>query len=604
MSTATDMQNHMQRYRDLWRLGLHFASLARGSRTKLKPAAIEPVRDVLEPLGVRLNVGKLATEEGRDATRTTISAAVARVHGSDAAPIFSLAWAAADVRPWTEVEPGIVPDQIPPIGRDTSAAAQRFLTESAGLEEPVRSELAELRGWCEAVVSGWARSCELAEFGQLVAEVFKREDAAEAADPDADTPSSLQTATPGHVVEMIVLHHLVCSIAALRLGPSSMFRGDIYEGVHAHDDQSESHFIVGWNRHGIVGFGFHKYAAHEEIDTPEAERNPMRHLPGLPSALLPLAEQLSNQRGRWFTAGFYLTDTARRIEPGYSDDGSAAFKAFVGPPREALFKPPASWAMLRSLLREQAELARLLAKRAMAGGGIIINEESDVLLDPSWNAEGRVSFPLREDNLERVVAELAKVGLSWTVPGDVLATDRAAMKGAIEASIAEAMSADERALLDAACANDVGTIRQLLAKGVNINVRSVHGQFDGIGAAPCMPPLVIALCARAKEAAIALIEAGAELRFPPGRPALVAALQANDIDLVRLLLERSRVRAVAAFQVFWKAAAVADRAIVELLLDAGGLSKPPPQMDQMIAQLRQRGRGEIADLIEAHLAKR
>lgn len=345
-----------QRHRDLWSLGLRFSALMRrgaGPRFKPSPAALAAVQSALEPLGVRLNVAELAKEERREGIRVDITSGAARIHGTDVAALFSLGWAAGDLVPFADVS---LHDDVPPPTEQTIAAARRFLEESAPLTEPVRSELAEIRGWCEAVVRGWATSCDVRELGLQINEAFGEGCAEEAPDPDVDLPSTVHTATPEHVVQMIAMHHIVCSICAMRMRPSSMLRGSITEGIHAYNDQSESHFVIGWCPQGIVGFAFHKYAGHDEIDVPEEERDPMRLVPGLPEALQRLAIQLSNSAGRWFTSGFYVTPGARRLEPGFEDDGSDHFKVLCEPARDALFKRRGDWARIRSITAEQGEL--------------------------------------------------------------------------------------------------------------------------------------------------------------------------------------------------------------------------------------------------------
>lgn len=396
--------------RDLWRLGLAMSACLRGPggpRARPKPAALNGVKDVLETLGVRVAVSTLGDEQARASTRVAIESAAARLYGAGAAPIASLGWLAGDLLRWAGVRRGSCDPALEP-DRATAEAAQRFLHASESLAEPARSELEEVRGWCEAIVGGWVVNLRAKELCELIDEAFRDAPQAEPVDPDADEPATLETATREHVIEMIVMHHIVCSVFALGGDPSSQFHGTVREGEHTFNDSSESHFIVGWNEHGVAGFAFHKYACHEEIDTPPEERVPMRHLPGLPEELRPLATQLSNRAQRWWTAGFYLTKRARSIEPGFDDDGSEHFKVLVGPAREALFQPPAQWMVLRSITSDQAELARTLAKRAMAGGGVLTPEEAAIALGldvetlPSWTEEGA----------ERVLAELAKLGLT------------------------------------------------------------------------------------------------------------------------------------------------------------------------------------------------
>jgi hypothetical protein len=443
------------------------------------------------------------------------------------------------------------------------------------------------------------------ELCELIDEPFKDAGEAEPVDADADEPSTLKTATPAHVIEMIVMHHIVCSLYALLGEPMSEFRGSVREGEHMYDDCSESRFLVGWNEHGVVGFAFHKYLGSEESDTPPEQRDPMRHVPGIPEELRALATRLSNRADRWWTAGFYLTKGARRIEPGISADGSEHFKILVGPARAALFQRPGRWAALRSITPDQGELARTLAKRAMAGGGRFTDEEIAIALGTGPEMDQPAQPWLKEKNVARAAAEFAKLGLTLAVPADVLERARAARRAIIEARIAEALTPDERALLEAAHANDANTVRQLLARGVSPNVGYVADMFEDFPAFEGMPALMVALRSHAHDAALALIDGGADVSWQlrGGRlTAFTSAVSAGDVDIARRLVEGLTNKSEEIAAALWSAALRGERAMVDFLLESGAARVPHPRAALRFQQLRDRGQAEIADLLERVIA--
>lgn len=406
-------------WRDLFRLGIQFAKYVRGDGgSRPQPAALVSTKHVLDALGVRVSPESVASDAGREQIRAQIHDAIARTHERGAAPLFSLGWCAAEVRVWADAYDPNQPFSLAPPDENVVRSARRFLDEVEAIRLPARIELAEIEGWCQAVAAGRVHSLVTLDFGAYVDDAFL--DGTPRAPPKSaiDEPSTFQTATPAHIVEMVALHHIVCSIAGMRMSSTSLFYGDLGEGMYAYDDEQESHFVMGWNEHGVVGFAFHKYAAGEESDVPEDERNPMRHVPGLPRELADLARELSNQERRWFTSGFYLTQSARWIEPDHEYDGSEHFHVFAGTPRDALFGK-GDWAQNRSIRPDQAELARKLAKRAMRGGGDVTDEELDLLLEPSSEIEGHPLSTLTLEGIERTMNEFAKLGLRLNVPTDL-----------------------------------------------------------------------------------------------------------------------------------------------------------------------------------------
>lgn len=375
-----------------------------------------------------------------------------------------------------------------------------------------------------------------------------------------------------------------------------MLRGDLKAGAHAYSDQSESSFAVAWNEHGVLGLAFHKYAEGEQAE---------RWLGVVPPALRPLIPKLPHNQP--WSCGFWITPDARhRDEYGGGDDGSAYLDALTSAARAALFEREQGWAAAHGLSEEQGEVALELAERAMSGGGAIAESETESLIASPADEPLPSYAVLTEEGLRRAQAAFAQVGLTWALPIAALERERAALRGKVEAAIAAAMSPDERALFDAARSNDGGTVSALLEKGVNADVASVPDQFEGLPVVPGMRPLHVAIRANATQAALALLEGGASPEQEIGGiTPLVCAVQAQNVEVARALLARG-ARAVAQprFGLLSRAAGQNDVEMVRVLLEAGAELPAPERAAGILAQLRQRGAAEVADLIEAALEKR
>lgn len=585
----------------LWNLGRRLGAVlgaASGERFRPKPRALAGLEPALDALGVKVSLEDLARANRED--RATAIDAIRKGAGR----LASLGWSAQWLRDYASLEE----NERPPLSEKAREVASRFILESAELEGRERRDVAEIRGWCDAIAAGYARPpYDLSELARLVDEVYAKEgDGAASADADEDSPVTFRSATADHVVMMAVLHHIVSTISGLRYGGASVFRGGVKQGIHAYDDESESHFIVGWNDAGVVGFAFHKYACEEERELEPDARDPMRWLRGLPPELEPLGNELSNQAGRFFTAGMWISRAGERHQDGVGgEDGSSHFKALTSAPREALFKKPGYWAQLRSITTDQAELARTLAKRSVGGGGEIEIEESEILLErPARHGDGHL-FTLTEKALQRAVGELAKVGLSWGSAAQAAEPELAAARAVVERAIAEAMSPDERALFDAAKSNDPAMVKELVGRGVSTERGAVQNQFGALPIAPGMTPLFVAIRAGATEAALALIEAGAALEKAVGplNP-FTCAVQGRNIEVARRLLERgaSAQGSPAMPPPVLLAALHGDLPMVELLLAAkAGLGNPAHYTVHVMERLRAQGYGAIVKVIERAL---
>ncbi|MFO0554482.1 MAG: ankyrin repeat domain-containing protein [Polyangiaceae bacterium] len=582
----------------LWNLGRRLSSVFRGadkSRFSPKPDALAAFGRTLDKLGVRIALAELSKLEPQARAKE-----IAKIRDG-AGPIVSLGWSAQLLSEYASLEP----NERGPMAEAARGEALRFTRESAELDPKTKRAVAELRGWCEAIAGGWAEDpYNLSELALLVDELYP---GGEQADSDADTPVTFRTATVDHVVMMIVMHHIVSTISALRCGPSSMFHGGVKDGRHAFNDQSESHFIVGWNEYGVVGFAFHKYACEEELELEPAERKPMRWVPDVPPALLPLATELSNQAGRFFTAGMWISRDGKRNQDGAGgEDGSNHFQALSSAPREALFKRPGHWAALRSITTDQAELARSLAKRAVAGGGELSREESEVLVERSPEHGEGALFSLTDKSVHNAIKELAKVGLVWRGAEDAIERENVAVRAAIERAIAAAMSPDERALFDAARANDVAAVKELVGRGVSMERGAVQDQFGELPIMPGMTPLYVAIRARAVEAALALIEVGADVSKEVHMLSpLICAAQARSVEIARALLARGASTAGTRHRSpLDTAVGNDDLPMVELLLAAKDGLGAPGYAERLLSHLREEGKDAMAALFERAIRER
>ncbi len=594
-----------QALRDLWLLGRRFAAFTVGSgNTRVKPKSqlLQPPAPTLESLGVTVDAASLGSAKPAarraqlEASRAQIAEAAARHHGPAARPVFALGEAAMGLDSYANEE---TPTQRPDLLEGAKGPAASFLAAYQSSEEPVRSELEELAGWCEAITSGRAGLFwDVHELAQLLEEPFREGAAPEAPEPEADPAYDFRTAPLDHVRKMIVLHQVLCIITSIRYagGSSSMFRGDLQAGIHAYDDISESNFAVAWDEQGIVGLAFHKYA----------EGTDGAHWLGkLPAALEPLAAKLP--RGHGWTCGFWIThDRRHRAEYSGEHDGSDYIDAFTSSARATLLTSKDNWAASRSLTEDQADVALALADRAMSGGGAITEEETDILVTRSAGEPESSFGALNEEQLRRVQAAFAQIGLAWTLPTAALERERAVIRQRVEEAIRQAMSPDERALFQAARHNDAGAVKALLSRGINTEVASVVDQFEGIPFVPGMPPLHIAIRSKATEAALTLLEGGANVEHDVhGLTPLVCAVQANDLAVARACLAHgAKPKSSPRMHLVAIAAGQNHTDMVRLLVDSGADLPPPQHAAQMLAHLRKQGHVESAELIEAALAAR
>ncbi len=444
-------------------------------------------------------------------------------------------------------------------------AAAKILELAKNLPEPTRAELAELLGWCEALVHGWIVEWHYdpSELTELVDEAFPP-----AVELDPEPPCTFESATVDHVVGMVIL----CGILMRDYSDGSMLAGNKGKGWYFFTDQSESDMAAAWDEHGVVAVGFHKYAG------PAGEALTAA-LPGLPAELEPLAQKLEQRRGPAASVGLWITREGQRgqLEGHGEDDGSKYLRTLTSGPRKALYGSPGDWCEAD---RVTGELVRSLSQRIMGGGGDITDEESALLL--------RSGPP--EADVARTAKLLASFGLNWPQ--------------AQSYRFASGLTPDEEALLRAAYDGDAGRVRELLAKGVRTDVTHRPGMFEARGLEGSTP-LRIALHRRAREAVVALLDSGIDVSGKSGTPLVAGALR-RDPEILRELLRRgASVRFEDGFDLLFWTARDCTLEVLKLVLDHGASFGTTPEREaKLLEQLRNIGRAEAADAIEEALRTR
>jgi hypothetical protein len=171
-------------------------------------------------------------------------------------------------------------------------------------------------------------------------------------------------------------------------------------------------------------------------------------------------------------------------------------------PDEAVFGKTLrqNWLELSSLRDVHARIAIRLAG---ARRGEVTAAEQDQLLELPDGCE-----TISLSDAQQVKEGLANLGVRWSLPRKRILALHAAKRTADNARIEKALTADERALFEAARANNRRKIVTLLGAGVKVDVRTVDGQWAYTPAGDT--PLIQACKAGARSAALALIAGGAD----------------------------------------------------------------------------------------------
>lgn len=220
-----------------------------------------------------------------------------------------------------------------------------------------------------------------------------------------------------HVVEQARLHHILHCISGLHFGAvhQTGWTGDATEGTYSFNNGEGDLLTLAWSPAGLVALVFDHELARDQEVPPVAEREPLRCLRELPTALAPLAERAADCQERLGTHGFWVDDA--RLVPsdpwGRTCNGIDMLGGFVLSAEQALFGKELlqSWHEATSVSAAQARLAIKLAKQAAEGPvTLTATDEKTLLKHPTDKQVPSVETA-------RATAEaLQETGVTWKVP--------------------------------------------------------------------------------------------------------------------------------------------------------------------------------------------
>jgi hypothetical protein len=369
---------------------------------------------------------------------------------------------------------------------------------------------------------------------------------------------------------MARLHHVLFTLSGLYYGGGGTWHGTSKHGWYAWDNGSGDRLVIAWNPRALVGLVFDHESDRSEHDVDEDERAPLRWLEGIRGPAKALATTTAADFENLVTAGLWSTKTTIELSDAVKQRGGThgldLVAGFGLPPDEAVFGKTLrqSWLELSSLEESHARIAMRLAS---AGVTRVTAAEQDALLELPDGCETISLAAAREAK-----QALASVGIAWNVPRRRILEQQAAKRARDEARVASALAPDERALLEAARANDAKRIGALLARHAPVDVRTVEGQWPYTPAGDT--PLIQACKAGAREAALALVAAGADpnARNRFGQTGTLWAVRAGLRDVVDACLSAGGDPDIADAHdeapLLW-AAQAGDAELVERLIAAG-----------------------------------
>lgn len=325
---------------------------------------------------------------------------------------------------------------------------------------------------------------------------------------------------------MTRVHHAVFTLSTLYFSEAGgTWHGDVKRGWYAYDNGEGDRFDFAWNARGLVGLVFAHESPRSEYSIDEKQRSPLRWLRGITGPAKALAIPTAVGFENNVTAGMWTTGTkltlSDPVRSPRAEHGMDMVAGFGLPAAEAVFGTTLhqNWLELSSLSEAHARIAiRLASARSTE---VSAEEQEQLLVLPN----GCETIAL--SNAQQVKQSLAEIGVKWSIPRKRILALLAAKRAADTARIEAALTAGERALFEAARANNRRKVVALLAAGVNANVRTVDGQWEHTPAGDT--PLIQACKANARGAALALIAGGADPnaqnRF--GQTGLVWAVRAG-----------------------------------------------------------------------------
>lgn len=313
--------------------------------------------------------------------------------------------------------------------------------------------------------------------------------------------------TRARVIEMTRVHHALFTLSALYFGGAGgTWHGTSKLGWYAHTNGCGDQFDFAWNSRGLIGLVFDHESERSQYNIDEDKRTPLRWLRGIagPAKKLAVATAVGFENN--VTAGMWTTGSKLTLsDPVKSPRAVHGMELVAGfglSPEEAVLGKTLrqNWLELWSLRDIHARIAiRLAGARSTE----VSAEEQDQLLELP---DGCDTISLSD--AQQVNQGLASLGVRWSVSRKRILALHAKKRTADKARIEKALTPDERALFEAARANNKRKIVALLGAGVNVDVRTVDGQWAYTPAGDT--PLIQACKAGARSAALALIAGGAD----------------------------------------------------------------------------------------------
>ena len=190
-------------------------------------------------------------------------------------------------------------------------------------------------------------------------------------------------------IQRALLHHLCQRTSDLFYDmESSVWDGTPADGAHNYQDGSGDFYTLEWNDSELVGLVFAHESERSQWDLDEDERQPYKHLVGLPEACRPLVERSLEgyMCEELVTAGLWTEgDRVVVTEPWHKPwcHGLEMLWRYSLPAREAMLGSEGqSWLELASLTAAQAEVLLSLARRLGQGPTLISIQEQAILLEP------------------------------------------------------------------------------------------------------------------------------------------------------------------------------------------------------------------------------
>jgi hypothetical protein len=339
-------------------------------------------------------------------------------------------------------------------------------------------------------------------------------------------PEPCPFATRDEIVRRIRVRRVFDACASIRSPQSDAWgKGDDRAGWFFVSDGCGNHAVLHWDETGVVGLAFDHDSAESEWGVPKDERDPGKHLPGLPASLAALGERATDWGERLATEGFWLTAGAPAAH-GVSDHVEQVPR-LVGD----LVAADASDGQSRGDTSPSGMYA--LARRMAERSTYLVRPEDEAVLFREHAVEGVVLDPALVDAAAKALAAL---GVEWR---DAAERSRAHAEAEQRAKDGRT-SAPNRALIRASDAGDLDAVKSALAAGADVDCPMPKDEL------PATPdgatPLVLALRKGHRAVAHHLLDAGASttassVGWGGAIDPLRLAAERGDVHMTRRLLE-------------------------------------------------------------------